>query len=75
VDIEKLATTACVVLLAGCAAPPPPLTLDAVGLFDLCLCTTAEPPRDNRGQILAELARRVLTCDGDECAAYWARRR
>jgi len=73
--MKNFATTACVVLLAGCAVPPPPLTLDTVGEFDLCLCATAEPLRSDRGQCLAELARRGLTCDADEWAAYWARRR
>jgi hypothetical protein len=65
---------ACALLLASCAIRPPPLTPDNVGQFDLCLCATAEPPRDNRGQCLAELARRQLTCDAAEWSAYWARR-
>ena len=43
--------------MGGCAIRPPSLTPDNVGQFDLCLCATAEPPRDNRGQWLAELAR------------------
>jgi hypothetical protein len=73
--MTRFATTACVVLLAGCAAAPPPLTLDAVGPFDLCLCATAAPRRNNRGQCLAELARRQLTCDAAAWAGYWARRR
>lgn len=61
-------------LLAGCAVRPPPLTLDTVGAFDLCLCATAKPPRDDRMQCQAELTRRSLTCDEAEWAAYWARR-
>jgi hypothetical protein len=64
----------CALLLASCAVRPPPLTLDTVGVFDLCLCATAEPPRDNHGQCLAELRRRGLSCDEAEWAAYWARR-
>jgi hypothetical protein len=64
----------CALLLASCAIRPPPLTPDNVGQFDLCLCATAEPPRDNHGQCLAELRRRGLSCDEAEWAAYWARR-
>jgi hypothetical protein len=73
--MKKLATTACAMLFAGCAVPPPPLTLDTVGAFDLCLCATADPPRSERGRCLAELARRGLTCDAAEWSAYWTRRR
>ena len=65
----------CALLLASCTGRPPPPTLDTVGVFDLCLCATAEPTRDNRGQCLAELRRRGLSCDGTEWSAYWARRR
>jgi hypothetical protein len=69
-----LAGATCALLLAGCAMRPPPITADNVGQFDLCLCATAEPPRDIRGQCLAELARRELTCDAAEWSAYWGRR-
>jgi hypothetical protein len=68
-------TLACVGTLAGCAIPPGPVNLDTVPHFDLCLCVTAEPPRSDRGQCVAELARRGLACDAAEWAAYWARRR
>jgi hypothetical protein len=61
--------------LAGCAIPPGPVNLDTVPHFDLCLCVTAQPQRSDRGQCVAELARRSLTCDEAEWAAYWARRR
>jgi hypothetical protein len=69
-----LTVATCALLLESCASGPPPLTPDNVGQFDLCLCATAEPPRANRGQCVAELARRHLTCDAEEWAAYWARR-
>lgn len=65
----------CVAGLAGCAAPPGPVTLDTVPPFDLCLCLTAEPPRSDRGQCLAEITRRSLTCDPDYWEAYWSRRK
>lgn len=55
--MHRLMVTTCALLFASCASRPPPLTPDSVGQFDLCLCATAEPPRDNRGQCLAELAR------------------
>jgi hypothetical protein len=71
---STLTVATCVLLLASCASRPPPLTPDNVGQFDLCLCAAAEPPRANRGQCVAELARRHLTCDAEEWAAYWARR-
>jgi hypothetical protein len=51
------------------------VTLDAVPPFDLCLCLTAEPPRSDRGQCLAEITRRSLTCDPDYWEAYWSRRK
>jgi len=68
-------TLACAATLAGCAVPPGPVNLDTVPHFDLCLCVTAQPQRSDRGQCVAELARRSLTCDEAEWAAYWARRR
>ena len=61
--------------LAGCAVPPGPVNLDTVPHFDLCLCVSAQPPRSDRGQCVAELARRSLTCDEAEWAAFWVRRR
>lgn len=70
-----LAGTTCLTMLVGCTVPPPPLTLDNVGAFDLCLCATAEPPRFDRGQCVGELTRRHLSCDEAEWSAYWARRR
>ena len=64
----------CAAAVAGCAIPPGPVNRDTVPQFDLCLCVTAQPPRSDRGQCVAELARRSLTCDEAEWAAYWARR-
>ena len=61
-------------LVTACAVRPPPLTLDTVGQFDLCLCATAMRPRDDRARCLAELAHRGLTCDDAEWAAYRTRR-
>lgn len=74
-EISRMLTLFVGALTAGCAVPPGPVTLDTVPQFDLCLCVTAEPPRADRGQCVAELARRGLTCDEMEWAAYWARRR
>jgi hypothetical protein len=71
--MHRLTFATYALLFASCASWPPPIP-DNVGQFDLCLCATAEPPRDNRGQCLAELTRRQLTCDAAEWTAYWARR-
>jgi hypothetical protein len=65
----------CGAVVAGCAVPPGPVTLDTVPQFDLCLCVTAEPPRTDRGQCQAELARRSLACDLEYWEGYWARRK
>jgi len=69
-----LLTALCAAAMAGCAIRPGPVTLDTVPQFDLCLCTTAEPPRSDREQCAAELARRNLACDQEYWSAYWARR-
>jgi len=74
VSIAALVTPLAAAMLAGCAIPPGPVNRDTVPHFDLCLCVTAQPPRSDRGQCVAELARRSLTCDEAEWAAYWARR-
>ena len=72
---SSLMALICVAVAGGCAGRPGPVTLDTVPEFDLCLCATAEPPRADRGQCMAELTRRGLTCDPDYWEAYWARRR
>jgi len=47
-----------------------PLVPDTVSTFGCCLCPTATPPRDDRARCLALLARRGLTCEDGEWAAY-----
>jgi DNA-binding transcriptional LysR family regulator len=62
-------------LLSGCIGDPNrPVVMDRVGEEDLCLCTTADPPRANREECAAELARRNLTCDPAYWADFWTRR-
>jgi hypothetical protein len=73
--IKRLLALLGAALLAGCVGGPNrSVALDRVGEHDLCLCTTAEPPRANREQCVAELTRRNLTCDPAYWADFWARR-
>jgi hypothetical protein len=73
--IERFVAILGATLLAGCIGDPHrPIVMDRVGEHDLCLCTTADPPRANRDQCASELSRRNLSCDPAYWADFWARR-